>query len=175
MSDAYVGEIRMAAFPTPPTNWMLCNGQVLPISQYQALFSVIGTTYGGDGQTNFALPDMRGRLPLHRSSTIAVGQTGGEETHTLVTAEIPAHVHAAQANGGKADQASPVNGFWAVPFCSHPLPGPNDAYGPANNIVPLAAGAVSIPSGSGQPHENRSPFQVVNLIICVVGIFPSQN
>ena len=175
MSEAYIGEIRLAAFGVVPNGWAQCNGQLLPISQYQALFSILGTQYGGNGQTNFALPDFRGRLPLHRSATVQNGTNGGEEFHTLTTAEIPPHTHAAVANPGTPTQTSPSAGFWGIPKSSRPLPNPDYAYAPAANLVPLAAAAVGPPSGSGGAHENRSPYLVINFIICLNGIFPSRN
>ena len=172
--DPFLGEIRIVAFSYAPKGWALCNGQLLAINQNQALFSLLGTQFGGDGRTNFALPDYRGRVPIHQNSVYPVGSNGGEEGHTLTVQEIPTHTHVANANPGTPNQTSPANGFWGVPKSTHPLPGPNYAYTAPANLVPLAPNAIGAAGGS-IAHENRSPYLVVNFIIALNGIFPSRN
>ena len=169
MSTPYLAEIRLTSFAFPPRGWAMCNGQLLPINQNQALFALLGTTYGGDGRTNFALPDLQGRSPMHFSATHALGQIGGEETHTLTPAEMPAHGHALRASGKAAASSSPNGGVLAaVPRGGTP------AYATASNLVPLNPAAIT-GSGGGQPHENRSPYLVLNFVIALQGIFPSRN
>jgi len=175
MNDAYVGEIRLAGFGQVPDGWLQCNGQLLSTTQYAALFSILGNIYGGDGQTTFALPDLRGRVPVHFSDNFPIGTSGGEETHTLTVSEIPAHTHKAVANPGTSVQTSPVGGFWSVPKSSSPSPGANYAYASPSTLVPLGTSAIATPSNSGIPHENRSPFLVINFMICIDGIYPSRN
>ncbi|MEP6653656.1 MAG: tail fiber protein [Myxococcales bacterium] len=165
--DFFVGEIRAVSFNFPPKGWALCNGQLLPISQNQALFSLLGTTYGGDGRTNFALPNLQGRAPMHLSSLHALGQSGGEVTHTLTNAEMPAHTHAAAARSTVADSPSPAGRAWATQPATQ-------SYGPPASLVALAPAAVSL-AGAGQPHSNLQPYLVLNFVIALQGIFPSQN
>ena len=167
--EPYLAEIRITSFAFAPKGWAMCNGQLLPINQNQALFSLLGTTYGGNGTTNFALPNMQGRAPMHFSGTHALGQVGGEEAHTLTAAEMPAHTHALQASGKVAASASPNAGVLAAP-----ARGATPAYAAATNLVPLNPAAIAV-SGGGQPHENRAPFLAMNFIIAMVGIFPSRN
>jgi microcystin-dependent protein len=173
----FLGEVRVVSFNFAPKGWALCNGQLLPINQNQALFSLLGTTYGGDGITTFALPDLRGRSPLHFGTNPAdgtnstQGENGGEETHTLTLAELAAHTHKAVASAASpGSQTSPAGNTWAN--------GNLAAYSP-NATVALAAQAVG-PAGGGaggaaQPHENMAPFLVLNFIIAINGIFPSRN
>lgn len=166
MSTPFIAEIRMVAFDFAPKGWALCNGQLLPINQNQALFSILGTTYGGNGQTTFALPDLRGRSPAHTGGEIQLGQAGGEETHTLISSEMPAHTHAVSGDAADASAASPTDNVWAS--SSNNLfsnSAPNTALHPAS--VGAACGS--------QPHPNQQPYLAVNFVIALVGIFPSRN
>ena len=167
MSEPFLAEIKIISWNFPPKGWAFCNGQLLPINQNQALFSLLGTTYGGNGQTNFALPDFRGRIPVHMGSGFAEGQKGGEEFHTLNVAEMPAHNHIVSAStvADSANTNAPTNNF--------PTTDPINAYRAASNttLAPLSVSNV----GGSQPHENRQPFLVLNFIIALVGIFPSRN
>jgi microcystin-dependent protein len=169
MATPFLGEIRMAGFGFAPRGWALCAGQTLPINQNQALFSLLGTTFGGDGKTNFLLPDLRGRVPVEvgtqGNSAVAYGQKAGEELHTLVIGEMPTHLHNAVASSGPAAAASPSANFWPT--------GPQ-LYAASPLNTPMAAGAITNTGGS-QPHENRSPYTVINFIIALAGIFPTQN
>jgi microcystin-dependent protein len=170
MSEQYLGEIRMFAFDFPPNGWALCNGQILPINQNQALFSLLGTTYGGNGTSTFALPDLQSRSPIHmgtsvEGATFPLGAVGGEETHTLTQNEMPNHPHTVSARAA-ASTAIPTGASWAG--SSHA------AYSGATNLVTMAPTALAN-IGSGQPHDNMQPFLAVNFCIALVGIFPSRN
>lgn len=168
MAQPYVGEIRMFAGNFAPAGWMFCEGQLLPISENEVLFQLIGTRYGGDGQETFALPDLRGRLPLHQGNGFVPGQTGGVEEVTLTTQQIPSHAHPLTAiDGQPGTQASPAGNLPAMslsvtPYV-HETPG-----------TPLAATAVG-PAGGSQPHTNMQPYLCVDHIISLFGIFPSQT
>lgn len=168
MAQPYVGEIRMFAGNFAPAGWMFCEGQLLPISEYETLFNLIGTTYGGDGQSTFALPDLRGRIPMHFGNGFTLAETGGVETVTLTVSQIPAHSHALLATSSFATANSPAgnvlgqNNFNIKLFNATP---PN---------VQLAPGAVSSVGGS-QPHDNFQPYLCVDFIISLFGIFPSQT
>jgi len=165
MSDPFIGEIKAISFNYPPKGWAFCNGQLLSISQNQALFSILGTMYGGDGQTNFALPNLQGRMPIHQGSGYVVGQRGGEAAHVLTINEMPAHNHPAQA-GASADAASPNGTAWA------PADGAVEYYPTPNTTMnPAAIGNI----GGSQPHPNEAPYLVLNFVIALVGIFPSRN
>ncbi|MFZ7088823.1 phage tail protein [Curtobacterium sp. RRHDQ10] len=164
MSDPFLGEIRVASFAFAPRGWAMCNGQLLPVNQNQALFAILGTQYGGDGRVTFALPDLRGRIPVH-AGTSAPGARGGEESHVLSSAELPAHSHPVRASGGA--------GTATVPTGAYPAVAPGAAYSAAAN-TPMSASAVST-TGGGQGHENRPPFLALNFVIALQGIFPSQN
>lgn len=166
MSQPYVGEIRMFAGNFAPTGWALCDGSLLSISQNAALFSLIGTTYGGDGVTTFALPDLRGRFPLHQGGGTTLGATGGAETVTLTLAEIPAHTHLPTASTSAGTSQDPGGNFWANWTGSQ--------YGTQAPSVALAPEAAGVAGGS-QPHENMPPFVTINFIISLFGVFPSQN
>ena len=171
MSQPYVGEIRIFAGNFAPAGWMFCSGQLLPISEYETLFNLIGTTYGGDGQSTFQLPDLQGRLPIHQGTfsgtTYQLAQTGGVESVTLTVSQIPSHTHpllAAQVTGTQVSPAGNVlaNSFNVTPYI---------------NDVPtgsMAANAISTDGGS-QPHTNFQPYLCVNFIISLFGIFPSQT
>jgi microcystin-dependent protein len=168
MAEPFIAEIKLIAWNFPPRGWAFCNGQLLPINQNQALFALLGTTYGGNGQTTFALPNLQARVPVHFGAggggTYALGQVGGESTHTLSVAEIPAHTHTVSAGSGAPDRGSPAANFCAA------NPG---AYAAGSNAA-LAAAAVASAGGS-QPHENEPPYLVINMCIALVGIFPSQT
>src|SRR5262245_11039190 len=140
MSDPFLAEIRMISFNFPPQGWAFCNGQLMPISQNTALFALLGTTYGGDGRTTFALPNLQGRVPLHTGNSFALGQRAGEEAHTLIVSEMPAHTHTALASSNPADQTSPANNYWAVSQSYTAFAGsPNETMAP--NAVGLAGGS----------------------------------
>jgi microcystin-dependent protein len=168
MAQPYVGEIRMFAGNFAPAGWMFCDGQLLPISQNETLFQLIGTTYGGDGQSTFALPDLRGRIPMHQGTgtaiSLSLAESAGEETVTLTAAAIPAHSHAAAVASGVGHLSEPQG---AVPAAHRDFPAYDSAPG-----TPMAAGAVAAAGGS-QPHENMPPFLCVSFIISLFGIFPS--
>ena len=166
MASPYVGEIRMFAGNFAPAGWMLCQGQILPISEYDTLFNLIGTTYGGDGQSTFALPNLQSRVPVHQGNGFTFAQTGGEEQVTLTVNQIPAHGHVPQANSGTGTQASPAGNVWA-----------NSANFPYSNNAPTAAMAPQAisPDGGSQPHDNMIPFLAINFIISLFGVFPSQT
>lgn len=171
MAQPYVGEIRMFAGNFAPAGWMFCEGQLLPISENETLFNLIGTTYGGDGQSTFALPDLRGRLPLHWGTggggTYQLAETGGVEEVTLTVQQIPAHSHpmlASLNNAGLSTVAGNVVG----------QVGATQIYREAPAASPLAAQACA-PTGGSQPHNNFQPYLCVNFIISLFGIFPSQN
>lgn len=168
MAEPFLGEIRLMSFVFPPQGWALCNGQTLPINQNQALFSLLGTYYGGNGQTTFQLPDLQGRVPIHMGSGHNLGERGGEQAHTLSIAEIPEHTHVLNASG--------VNATATVPTSSHHIataPG-FEAFRPATSLVAMGAGTVSNIGGS-QAHLNMQPFLTVSFCIALQGIFPSQN
>lgn len=168
MSEPYIGEIRLFGGSFAPAGWALCDGALLPISEHDALFNLIGTTYGGDGQTTFGLPDLRGRVPMHLGPGYAIGQMAGAESVTLTVNQIPAHTHAAQAASGPGTQSSPVGGVWAASSLNQ--------YGPGatNPSIAMAADALS-PAGGSQPHDNMMPFVGINFIISLYGVFPSQT
>lgn len=165
MSTPFLAEIRLISFNFAPKGWALCNGQLLAINQNQALFSVLGVYYGGNGQTNFALPDLRGRAPFHSVSRL--GQRTGQETHTLTPAELPAHSHALNASSAAGTAASPAGNVLAPTREGAPL------YGP----VPDTAlhSATVLPVGGSQAHNNLPPSLVLNYVIALQGIFPSRN
>lgn len=164
MAQPYVGEIRIFAGNFAPAGWMFCEGQLLPISENETLFNLIGTTYGGDGQSTFALPDLRGRLPIHQGNGFILAETGGAEEIALTVNQIPAHAHALLASLEIPTLATPeanVTGQAAAKF-----------YRGGSPSVQLAAGAIS-PVGGSQPHTNFQPYLCVNFIISLFGIFPS--
>lgn len=166
MAEPFLSEIRIFSFNFAPRGWAQCNGQLLPINQNQALFSLLGTTYGGNGQTNFALPDFRGRVPMHFGSGFVLGQKAGLETHTLLITELPSHSHQVIASANGPTLTSPVGNLWASNTGFAP-------YGTTPNTN-MSAQAVSTVGGS-QPHENRSPYLTLNICIALQGIFPSPN
>lgn len=167
MAQPYVGEIRMFAGNFAPAGWMFCEGQLLPISETEALFQLIGTTYGGDGQSTFALPDLRGRIPIHQGNGFTMGETGGAEEVTLTVSQIPAHTHPVQAQSGPGDTNKPENAVWA-----------KSNYYQFSDQVGMLKGmnsALVSPSGGSQPHSNMMPYLCVDFIISLFGIFPSQT
>ena len=167
MAQPYVGEIRMFAGNFAPAGWMFCEGQLVAISEQETLFNLIGTTYGGDGQSTFALPDLRGRIPLHMGNGFILGETGGMESVTLTVPQIPQHTHALLASTVQGTQVTPggnvlANSFQVTPYI-------NDVA--QDNMHPTAIS----PVGGSQPHNNFQPYLCVDFIISLFGIFPSQN
>ncbi len=174
----YVGEIRMFAGNFAPAGWAFCNGQSLPISENEVLFMLIGTTYGGDGQSYFNLPDFRGRAPMHQGSGYVIGELGGVEDVTLTTNQIPNHTHSASVvtkvynQAGKTD--TPVANYVAV----NPARGLEFSTTSNGNMagnLSYTAASITSPSGGSQPHNNMKPYLVINYIISLYGVFPSQN
>ena len=171
MSEPYLGEIRLVSFAFAPKGWALCNGQLLAINQNQALFAILGTTYGGNGTTNFALPNLQGAVPMHFDPNAnPLGLSAGEELHTLAPFEMPVHSHGLLASADLANAASPGG---AVP-AAKPRGGPN-IYAPPGSPVAVMNPAAIAPTGGNQPHENRQPYLTMNFIMAMVGIFPSRN
>jgi microcystin-dependent protein len=169
MAEPFLGEIRMFGFGHAPKNWSLCNGQFLPINQNQALFSLLGTMYGGNGQTTFALPDLRGRVPIHVGGGFTQGQRAGQEAHTLTQSEMPAHnhiLHASATQGTNADFTQLTNPIWAKSS--------QNAYASPANLVTMNAQTVGTVGGS-QAHNNMQPYLTINFCIALTGIFPSPN
>jgi|ERR1039458_1564360 microcystin-dependent protein len=170
MSQPYVGEIRLTGFNFTPVGWEFCNGQLLAIDQFTTLFELIGTTYGGDGQATFGLPDLQGRIPIHQGSGFTIGQRGGEETVTLTPPQIPSHAHAGQATSDAGSATSPANAVWAqTPQLAYHEP----VLASDPSSVPMAPDSVQLVGGS-QPHDNLMPFLTINFIISLFGVFPSQ-
>lgn len=165
MAEPFLSEIRIMSFVFPPKGWALCNGQLLPINQNQALFSLLGTTFGGDGRVNFALPDLRGRTPIHVGSSHTLGERGGEQAHTLSIAEIPTHTHVMQATTQTADIIVPTGNMLADS-------NPNQIYTAPGALSTLVAGTVANTGGS-QAHLNMQPFLTLSFCVALQGIFPS--
>lgn len=181
MTMQYMGEIRIMAFNFPPKNWAQCNGQLMSIQQNQALFSLLGTTYGGNGVNTFALPDLRTQVPGHTSSTYPMGAITGEYSHTLLQTEIPQHTHLMKVDATSAGTANTsiaaagnsfgqtsglINGTTATAFNMY-----STTLTPVAQMAPQALGL----GGGSQPHENRQPFLTLNICIALFGIFPSRN
>ena len=164
MAEPFLSEIRIMSFVFPPKGWALCNGQLLPINQNQALFSLLGTTFGGDGRVNFALPDLRGRAPIHVGASHTLGERGGEQAHTLSIAEIPEHLHLIQASSDAGDQQDAVGHVLATT--------PGRIYTDPVSLVALRADTVTNVGGS-QAHLNMQPFLTLSCCIALQGIFPS--
>ena len=169
MSSPFIGEIRLFGGNFAPVGWAFCNGALIPISENDALFNLIGTTYGGDGQSTFALPDLQGRLPMHMGtgaglSSHTIGEQGGVEAVTLTTNQIPAHSHAPLSVSGNGNQSTPQNGVWAGVTTSIYTSNPPNT--PFNASLGGAA-------GGSQPHENLMPFLAISFIISLFGVFPS--
>jgi microcystin-dependent protein len=172
MSDPFIAEIRLFAGNFAPRGWAFCNGQILSIAQNTALFALLGTTYGGNGQTTFALPDLRGRVPISPGqgpglSSYFLGQTGGQETVTLNTQQMPSHSHGAAASGEGGTAATPNGGVWAGSTA-------RDSIYAATANTTMSPAAIAA-TGGGQPHPNMPPYQAINYIIALEGIFPSRN
>lgn len=165
MAEPFLSEIRIMSFVFAPKGWALCNGQLLPINQNQALFSLLGTTFGGDGRVNFALPDLRGRTPIHVGSSHTLGERGGEQAHTLSIAELPTHTHVANATTANADSNDPSARF---------LASSNNVYHSPTTLTSINAGTVTNVGGS-QAHLNMQPFLTLSFCIALQGIFPSPN
>jgi len=167
MAEPFLSEIRMMSFNFAPKGWALCNGQFLPINQNQALFSLLGTTFGGNGQTTFALPDLRGRVPIHVGDGFTLGQRGGEASHTVTMSEMPQHIHFLQGASNTATTDTPDS---SLLLATAGL----DMYRAPSNLGTMEPGMVGSVGGS-QPHENRMPYNTISFCIALQGIFPSQN
>jgi microcystin-dependent protein len=166
MAEPFLSEIRIMSFGFPPKGWATCDGQLLPINQNQALFSLLGTTYGGDGRVNFGLPNLQGRAPIHMGSGHTLGERGGEQAHTLSISEIPTHVHSVSVSASSTGGNANGNGRF--------LGGANNAYHAATNLTALNPATIASVGGS-QAHLNMQPFLVLNFSIALQGIFPSQT
>jgi microcystin-dependent protein len=166
MAEPFLSEIRIFSFNFAPKGWALSNGQLLPINQNQALFSLLGTTFGGDGRVNFALPDLRGRTPIHVGSGHTLGERGGEQAHTLSIAELPEHTHVAQASNNAATDTIPTASLVVSQG------GEFEIFRPPDALVAMKAGTITNVGGS-QAHLNMQPFLTLNLCIALQGIFPS--
>jgi len=166
MAEPYLGEIKMVGFTFAPRGWAFCDGSLLSIASNDALFSLLGTTYGGDGNTTFALPDLRGRIPFHQGNSLVLGQPGGSETVTLTANQLPAHAHGLSANSSAGTNSSPAGGFWAQSQL-----GEYSTTTPSHSMAPAAIGS----TGGSQPHDNLPPFLTINFVIALEGIYPSQS
>ncbi|HKP53590.1 MAG TPA: tail fiber protein [Chloroflexia bacterium] len=167
MGEPFLSEIRIFGFNYAPRSWAFCNGQLLPINQNQALFSLLGTTYGGNGQTNFALPDLRGQVPIHSGSGFTLGQKSGQQSHTLTQSEMPAHNHFANASSAVGNDINPAAHLLASPL--------NLSYRPPDNALTTFLPGTITNVGGSQAHQNMQPFLVLNFCIALQGIFPSPN
>jgi microcystin-dependent protein len=164
MSDPFIAELRIMSFNYPPKGWALCNGQLLPINQNQALFSILGTTYGGNGQTTFALPNLRGRVPMHMGNGHTEGEAAGSPSVTVNISQMPAHTHFVQASSTNGDVNAPTGHLLAA----------SPIYAGPSNFQPLNPLTITN-VGNNQPHENRQPYLCLNFCIALQGIFPSRN
>lgn len=172
MAEPFLGETRIFSFEFAPKGWALCNGQLLPINQNQALFSLLGTTYGGDGRTTFALPDLRGRVPIHAGNGFFLGANGGEASSTLTLQSLPAHTHMVRVSGDVAKLQLPTNGVLAqAPINVYSNSTLDGSVETLNAMNPAASTAI----GGSQPHENMQPYLTLNVCIALQGIFPSPN
>ncbi len=166
MAEPFLSEIRIFSFTYAPQGWALCNGQLLPINQNQGLFSLLGTTYGGDGRVNFALPDFRGRTPIHMGSGHTLGERAGEQAHTISIAELPTHTHIVKASSALQDTVVPGNNYFA-------LTAPSEFY---SGTVNASMNPVTLSNiGGNQAHLNMQPSLVLSFCIALQGIYPSQN
>lgn len=168
MGQPFLGEVKIISWNFPPKGWAFCNGQLLAINQNQALFSVLGTTFGGNGQTNFGLPNLQGRAPIHQGQGFSVGTVGGEENHTLTIQEMPAHNHPVQGTSITANQNNPASNALAA-SSGFQLYTTQTA-----SLTPIEPSTITSNGGS-QPHSNLQPYLVLNFIIALQGIFPSRN
>lgn len=166
MSEPFIGELKLFPYDRAPRGWMTCQGQLLPINQNQALYSILGNVYGGDGVSTFALPDLRGRVPIHATNNIPLGASGGEETHTLTVNEMPQHTHQVSASGSAAGVAEIGGATWAVAQSA--------SYNPASSVVPMSQAAIGA-SGGSQPHPNMQPYLAMSFCIAIQGIYPSRG
>lgn len=166
MSEPFLAEIRIIGFNFAPRGWAFCDGQILPINQNQSLYSLLGTTYGGDGRTSFALPDLRGRTPIHKSEDHDLGEKNGAESHPLTQEEIPSHTHTLMASADDADTNSPTGNVLAKASAF--------AYENPTSLVELDSGSLAN-VGVGQPHSNMQPYLAVYFVIALQGLFPSRN
>lgn len=166
MSEPFLGEIKIIAWNYAPKGWAFCNGQFLPINQNQALFSLLGTMYGGNGQTTFALPDFRGKIPVHMGGGHTQGETAGQYAHTVTMSEMPAHNHFMQVTNNIGTTQNPGDFVLSKSVAN--------SYGGFTELVAMNATSIGNVGGS-QPHENKQPFLVLNFIIALQGIFPSQT
>jgi microcystin-dependent protein len=167
MAEPFLSELRIFSFNFPPKGWALCNGQLLPINQNQALFSLLGTTYGGDGRVNFALPNLQGRAPIHVGSGHTLGQNGGEQAHTLSISELPAHTHNANASSSAGNNVVPTGNVLASPL--------NQTYRTQDNSMGALQAATLTNVGGSQAHLNMQPYLTLSFCIALQGIFPSQT
>ncbi|NOU96905.1 phage tail protein [Paenibacillus sp. LMG 31456] len=175
MADPFVGEIRMFTGNFVPKGWALCNGQLMSISQNTALFSLLGTNYGGDGKSTFALPDLQGRAPMHQGQGAGltehqVGEAGGQETVSLIASEIPAHKHELQYGVSTTSKDSPSGALW-TDVKGHR---PGQAYASGNSLTPMSAGAIQT-TGNNAPHNNMQPYLAVTFIIALQGVYPPRS
>jgi microcystin-dependent protein len=168
MSEPFLAEIRMMSFNFPPKGWSLCNGQLLPINQNQALFSLLGTNFGGDGRTTFGLPNLQGKVPMHMGNGHTLGETAGEQAHTLSMGEMTQHDHVYNVSSAAATTNTPTTSLGLAASAGSFL------YGPPANLVGMNSLAISFVGGS-LPHENMQPYQTISFCIALQGIFPSQN
>jgi microcystin-dependent protein len=166
LSEPFLAEIRIVGFNFAPRGWAFCDGQILPINQNQSLYSLLGTTYGGDGRTSFALPDLRGRTPIHVDGAHREGQKSGEETHTLAANEMPQHNHVQKASAQPANQPTPVGHLLATTT--------DNIYGARSGSSTLNSGSLTN-VGGGQAHDNMQPYLALNFCIALQGLFPSRN
>jgi microcystin-dependent protein len=167
MADPFLSEIRMMSFNYPPKGWALCNGQQLPINQNQALFSLLGTVYGGNGQTTFALPNLRGRVPIHMGSGHTLGEAAGSSAVTITQQTMPQHLHFAQGTSATTGNVATVGGALLAGSGS-------TVYAPPANLIALDPSSIT-PVGGSQPHTNMQPYLVISFCIALQGIFPSRN
>lgn len=165
MSTPFLSEIKIISFNFAPKGWALCNGQLMPINQNQALFALLGTTYGGDGRINFGLPNLQGRIPLHMGAGFTLGQKAGETAHTLNISELPAHNHVPVGSSSAPAFPDATGNLWATSTAKNYNSTSDSAMNPASLT----------PTGGSQPHDNMSPYLVLNFVIALQGIFPSQN
>ncbi|WP_139490612.1 phage tail protein [Brevibacillus dissolubilis] len=167
MAESFIGDIQAFAFNYAPRGWAQCNGQILQINQNQALYAILGTKFGGNGVTTFALPDLRGRVPVHTGNGVTLGQSAGEEAHTLTVNEIPAHTHVVSASTAAANQKPAPGNVWTTTAAAK-----GNVYGTDTSI---SMGSALTTSGSSQAHPNMQPYTVLNYCICIMGYFPTQN